>query len=168
MIKDGMTIKDKMTLQMGKNYCDSLKLSGKIVLELFDENGNLKDRREDTNTVTTLALNMVADQFDDTPSIALPGWMELGTGTGQLVDDSILDAYIAGSRTAIDSATTTGAAVAYICTFGAGTGTGPITEAGLFNVVTQNTTDLILYDDFAVINKGAGDSLVITWTLTFS
>ena len=50
----------------------------------------------------------------------------------------------------------------------AGTGTGAITEAGLFNVVTQNTTDLILYADFAVVNKGAGDSLVITWTLTFA
>ena len=39
---------------------------------------------------------------------------------------------------------------------------------GRFNVVTQNTTDLIMYADFSVINKGADDSLVITWTLTFA
>ena len=43
----------------------------------------------------------------------------------------------------------------------------PLT-AGVFNVVTQNTTNLILYSDFSVINKAAGDSLVVTWTLTFS
>jgi len=51
---------------------------------------------------------------------------------------------------------------------GAGVGTGEVTEAGLFNVVTQNTTDLILYDDFSVVNKAVGDSLAVTWTLTFS
>jgi len=51
---------------------------------------------------------------------------------------------------------------------GAGVGTGAITEAGIFNVVTQNTTDLICVSSFAAVNKGADDSLVITWTVTFA
>jgi hypothetical protein len=51
---------------------------------------------------------------------------------------------------------------------GAGVGTGAITEAGIFNVVTEDTTDLICYSSFSVINKAAGDALVITWTLTFA
>jgi len=168
MIKDGLIIKDKMNFQVGKGYIDGLKLSGHVVLELFDANGDLKDRREDENTVTTLALAMVANRLSDTVTIALPNWMEVGTGTGQGAGDSTLATYIAGSRTVLDSSTGAAAVLTMICTMGAGVGTGAITEAGVFNVVTQNTTDLILYDDFAVINKGAGDSLVITWTLTFS
>ena len=168
MQKDGMSIKDKMSMQVGKGPASFLKLSGVIELELFGPDGKRKQYVKDTNTVTTLGLAMAADQFDDTPTIAQPGWMEVGTGTGQGAGDSILSAYIAGSRTANTTATTTGAAVAYVCTLGAGVGTGPITEAGLFNVVTENTTNMILYDDFSVINKAAGDSLAITWTLTFA
>jgi hypothetical protein len=48
----------------------------------------------------------------------------------------------------------------------AGTGTGAITEAGIFDVVTQNTVNMWCYATFAVINKLATDSLKITWTLT--
>jgi len=168
MLKDGMSIKDEMSFQAGKGFGDMIGMSGIMVAELFGPDGKLKERKEVHNTVTTLAHAMVADQFDDTPAIAVPDWMEVGTGSGQGAGDSILDSYIAGSRTANDSATTTAGAVAYICTFGAGTGTGAITEAGLFNVVTQNTTDLIVYASFSVVNKGADDSLVITWTITFA
>jgi hypothetical protein len=40
-----------------------------------------------------------------------------------------------------------------------------ITEAGVFQA--NNNTTMMLYDDFDVINKGAADTLVITWTATF-
>jgi len=103
------------------------------------------------------------------PAVATPGWMEVGTGTGQDAADSTLAAYIADSRTALDSKTRgSNAIITMVCTLGAGVGTGAITEAGVFNVVTQNTTDLLLYASFAAVNKAAGDTLVITWTLTFA
>jgi hypothetical protein len=168
MLDAGMNIKDKKILGIGKVLTVGFGLKGHIKLDLYDENGNLKDSREESNTVTTLALALMADAVAETPAIATPGWMELGTGSGQGAGDTTLATYISGSRTAVDSAVQVAAVCTYICTFAAGTGTGAITEAGLFNVVTQDTTDLILYDDFAVINKGAGDSLVITWTLTFA
>lgn len=169
MSKDGMCIKDKVTFQTGKGMRDGVIMSGVMVAELFDELGNLKDRRKVYNTVTTLGHIMAADQILAAPAVATPGWMEVGTGTGQGSGDSILDAYISGSRTALDTKTRgANAIITMVCTMGAGVGTGAITEAGIFNVVTQNTTDLICYDDFSVINKAAGDSLVITWTLTFA
>ena len=169
MQKDGMSIKDEMTMGVGKGILDGLKMKGFFKAELFDENGKLKDVRELENTVTVLGHQMAADQILDSPSVAVPGWMELGTGTGQDLNDSTLATYISGSRTALDSKTRgANAIITMVCTFGAGVGTGAITEAGVFNVVTQNTTDLILYDDFSVINKAAGDSLVVTWTLTFA
>ena len=46
-------------------------------------------------------------------------------------------------------------------TFAAGTGTGSITESGLFN--SGATGQLFARQTFGVINKGASDSLQITW-----
>ena len=169
MIKDGMGIKDEVTFQTGKGMMDVVIMSGVMEAKLFDDLGNLKERREVHNTVTVLGHQMAADQILAAPAVATPGWMEVGTGSGQDANDSILAAYIAGSRTALDSKTRgANAIITMICTMGAGVGTGAITEAGIFNVVTQNTTDLICVADFSVVNKAAGDSLVITWTLTFA
>jgi hypothetical protein len=169
MIKDGMKITDKVSFQVGKGFMDGLLMKGKMRAELFDKDGNLKDWREVHNTVTVLGHQMAADQILASPAVAKPGWMEVGTGTGQDANDSTLATYLAGSRTALDSKTRgANAIITMVCTMGAGVGTGAITEAGVFNVVTQNTTDLILVASFAAVNKAAGDSLVITWTLTFA
>lgn len=164
-MEDGMNVHDEMKMGIGKGFNDGIFPKGRIKLELFDEQGRMKDVREIENTVTTLGKYCCADQILASPSIAKPGWMELGTGSPGA---STLGAYIAGSRTALDSKTRNNAVVTMICTFGAGVGTGAITEAGIFNVVTQNTTDLIVSASFSVINKAAGDSLVVTWTLTYA
>lgn len=169
MKKDGMQIRDEMRIQTGKGMGDFFRLQGHMVAELFDKHGNKKQHLEASNLVTVLGHKMAADQILASPTIAKPGWMEVGTGSGQDANDSILDSYISGSRTALDSKTRgANAIVTMVCTFGAGVGTGAITEAGIFNVATENTTDLICYADFSVINKGASDSLVMTWTLTFA
>ncbi len=169
MIKDGMAIIDKISFNTGKGFLDKIGMVGVFSADLFDENGKLKDHREVHNTVTTLAHKMAADQLLAAPAVVTPGWMEVGTGSGQGAGSTTLAAFIAASRTALDSKTRgANAIITMVCTFAAGTGTGAITEAGTFNVVTANTTDLITYADFSVINKGASDSLVITWTLTFA
>ena len=169
MLKSKMGLKDQITIQMGKGFMDGLLMSGVMEAKLFDKFGKLKDRREVHNTVTVLAHKMAADQILASPAVVTPGWMEVGTGTGHDANDSTLATYIAGSRTALDSKTRgANAIITMVCTFAAGVGTGAITEAGTFNVVTQNTTDLITVASFAAVNKGAGDSLVITWTLTFA
>lgn len=169
MFKAKMGMKDKVSFEAGKGFEDKFSMNGNMVAELFDKDGVIKDRREVNNLVTVLGHQMAADQILASPAVVTPGWMELGTGSGQDENDSTLASYIAGSRTALDSKTRgANAIITMVCTFAAGTGTGAVTEAGTFNVVTQNTTDLITYADFSVINKGAGDSLVVTWTLTFS
>jgi len=147
---------------------DGLYIKANMVAKLYGPEG-LKDIREVHNLVTTLGHKMAADQLLAAPALATPGWMEVGTGSGQTDASSILAIYIVDSRTALDSKTRgANAIITMVCTLAAGVGTGAITEAGVFNVVTQNTTDLICYADFAVINKLAADSLVITWTLTFA
>jgi len=138
-------------------------INANVLIELFDESGNLKDTREIHNTVTTAGKAGVIDQIVAAPSLSKIGWMEVGTGTG---GTTVLNAYIAGSRVAFTSKTRATNVLTVVGTFPAGTGTGSITEAGTFDVVTQNTANMWMYASFAAIPKGANDSLVITWTLT--
>ena len=138
-------------------------VNANVKLELFDGSGNLKTTREVHNTVTTAGLYGVIDQVAETPTLPKMGWMELGEGTG---GTTTLNSYVSGSRTAFDSAVRSNAVVTVITTFGAGVGTGTITEAGTFDVVTENTANMWMYASFTAIPKAAGDSLVITWTLT--
>jgi len=167
MINDRTAVKDEVTFQTGKGMVDNLNMFGFFEAKLFDKFGGLKECRKVPNLVTTLGHKMAADQILAAPAVATPGWMEVGTGTGQSAGDATLLSYISESRKALDAKTRVSTVVTMSCTMGAGIGTGAITEAGIFNVVTQNTTDLICYADFAVINKGADDSLGISWTLTF-
>lgn len=165
---DEMKLSDVMNLQIGKGAADHISLKGVMEATLYDQFGNVKDYRKEKNLVTTLGIYMAAAQVLATPVIVKPGWMELGTGSGQTIASSTLAAYIAGSRTALDSKTRSNGVITMVCTFAAGVGTGAVTEAGVFNVVTENTTDLILYSSFAVVNKGVLDPLVIVWTFTFA
>ncbi|MDD5523662.1 MAG: hypothetical protein PHV90_00330 [Smithella sp.] len=166
MQKEQMKIIDKMTMGVGKGEHEQIKINANMKLELFDANGNLKATRNVKNTVTTATKYGIMDQILASPTLtAKPGWMELGTGSPAA---TLLGAYISGSRTALDSKTRSGAVVTMVCTFGAGVGTGAVTEAGVFDVVTQNTVNMWMSTSFSVVNKAADDSLVITWTLTLS
>jgi len=69
-------------------------------------------------------------------------------------------------RNALTSTTVTDNAVAYVASFAAGEGTGAITEAGIFNASSGGT--LLCRTVFSVVNKGASDSMTITWTVTIS
>ena len=165
MIKDRLNVIDGAASGVGKSLFDSMKAKGHIKFELFDVNGNLKLVKEIDNTVSAAGKNMIAEQLLASPTIAKPGWMELGTGTPGATK---LGAYITGSRTAFTSKTRANNVVTMVTTFAAGVGTGAITEAGVFNVETEDTADMILYTDFGVITKAATDSLTITWTLTIN
>jgi len=69
-------------------------------------------------------------------------------------------------RVALGSGTATGTKVTYVANFPAGTGTGAVTEAGVFNAVSAGT--MLCRTVFAVVNKGADDAMSITWEITVS
>lgn len=154
---------DAIAMGMGKGFAGTINIDVNVTLELRDEAGNLKHFDQVHNTVTNPGLYGLMDQCLASPTLAKAGWMEVGTGTG---GTTTLNAYVADSRTALSTITRTNAAVTFPCTFGAGVGTGALTEAGVFGVVTQNTAPMWLYASFDVINKAAGDSLTVTWTFT--
>ena len=92
--------------------------------------------------------------------------MAVGTGsTAAAAGNTALETQL-GSRVALTSTTVTSNSTAYVATFGAGVGTGALTEAGIFNASTSGT--MLCRTLFAVINKGAADTMTITWTITIS
>jgi hypothetical protein len=59
-----------------------------------------------------------------------------------------------------------GADVTYVATFAAGTGTAAITEAAI--LIASSGGTMLCRTVFAVVNKGASDSMTITWVVTAS
>jgi hypothetical protein len=164
--KEQIRVTDQISMGVGKNIHDQIVTKCHMTLKLFDKNGRRKAIRKVFNTVTNAAKYGIMDQILASPTLtAKPGWMELGTGTPGA---TLLGAYVSGSRTVLDSKTRANNIVTMVCTFPAATGTGALTEAGIFDVVTQNTVNMWMSASFAVVNKLSTDSLVVTWTLTQS
>ena len=147
---------------------DKVKPKGTLTLELRDEHGNLKESHA-LNLVVAAGLAFITNRLIGTAS-AVMSHMGIGSGvTAANGNDTALGTQLA--RVALTSqtrVTTTVAndAVQYVATFPAGIGTGAITEAGLFNAGAAG--EMLARTVFAVVNKGALDSLTITWKVTFS
>ena len=142
---------------------DSIKLTGELKLTLTNGEGNVTQEVIVPNTVVTAGKGFIASRMNTTTTTM--SHVELGTGTtGANVANTTLETIISGSRTALTSTTVTANAVAYVVTFPAGTGTGAVTEAGIFNASSSGT--MLCRTTFSVINKAAADTLGITWTIT--
>jgi len=145
-------------------------IKGHMLLELRGPDGELKARREspiDGNTLTVLHDATVADRMAGGAD-ALVDYTGIGTTSGGKTTASTqLEAQTA--RVQNDSNTQgAGAAdndVVHVATFAAGVGDGAIVEAGLF--ATLATATLHAYQEFAAVNKGAADTLTVTWTIQY-
>ena len=145
---------------------DESRVLGKLKIEVKDKHGKVKDTREVDNLVVDTGLAFIASRMKDASATAM-SHMELGTGTtAAAAGNTTLETIISGSRTALTSTTVTSNAVAYVASFAAGTGTGAVTEAGILNAGSGGT--LLCRTVFSTVNKGASDSMTITWTVTIS
>ena len=143
-----------------------MKATGKVNVVLKDEFGNVKEDFTVNNLVVDTGLDFIASRMKDATATAM-SHMEVGTdNTAAASGDTALGSAVSSSRTALTSTTVTDNAVAYVCTFAAGTGTGALTEAGIFNASSAGT--MLCRTVFSVINKGASDSMTVTWTVTIS
>ena len=143
---------------------DSIKITGNVKIDIIGADGALKDSREIKNLVVTVGKNYIASRMKDATATAMT-YMELGTGTtAAAAGDTALQATISGSRTALASTTVATNVITYVASFSAGTGTGAVTEAGIFNAASAGT--MLCRTVFPVVNKGAGDAMSITWAIT--
>ena len=142
---------------------DLIKVKGELKLTLTSPQGNVKHETIVPNLVVTAGKNFIADRLKNNTTVM--SHMAIGTGSTAAAAGNTALGSEAG-RVALTSSTVTDNAVAYVGSFGAGTGTGAITEAGLLNASSSGT--LLCRTVFSVINKGANDTLGITWTVTIS
>lgn len=140
------------------------KASGKLNVVLKDSDGNIKQSFEVPNLVVNTGLAFIASRMKDTTDAAM-SHMAIGTGTSSAAAGNTALGTEA-ARVSLTSTTVTSNATAYVASFGAGTGTGAITEAGIFNASSSGT--MLCRTVFDVVNKGASDTLQITWTITLS
>jgi hypothetical protein len=130
---------------------------------LTGPDGEIKEERRFHNLITTagkrkLLLAASANQLNAF------GYCAIGTGTTAAnTADTTLGTEVARSSV-ITPTNPDSDHLQFQATFAAGTGTGAITESGLFDAASVGT--LLCRQVFSVINKGAGDSLQITWSLT--
>lgn len=148
-----------------------IKATGKVKIVLHDENGVVKDEREFENLVVTVGKGYITSRMIGTSS-GVMSHMEVGTdNTAAAAGNTALGSAVAASRTSLASSTqtttsTTNDSVQYVCTFPAGTGTGALVEAGIFNNSSGGT--MLCRTVFSVVNKGASDAMTVTWTVTLS
>lgn len=131
--------------------------------------GEIKGERFAHNLITDAGCAHIADQLASSHDEGEMSHMAVGTDdTAPAAGNTTLGTEL--DRNALDSRTQGAAAddhkVVYVASWAAGDGTGAITEAGIFNDASAGT--MLARVTFDVINKGASDTLEITWTVTIA
>jgi hypothetical protein len=155
-------------------------LWGVVLAELRDKNGKLKQRK--------IVQNLVTDQGDIFAAQAMytaaySGWgMKLGTATTTAAKNGAgsyiaSGDYISGSAKALDDSTPKAGATNDIVQFRRLFAAGEATNSNINRVsICDNTTDGAEADatgTYAIsvfsgaINKGASDTLTVTWNVTY-
>lgn len=144
---------------------ETIQMRGNVVIETFNPaTGEIKDRREIKNLVVSVGKSFIASRMVGA-SAAVMSHMAIGSsGTAPAAGDTTLGAEL--GRVALSSLGAAGAVVTHAATFPAGTGTGAVVEAGVFNAGAAGTMQCRTV--FPVVNKGADDAMQITWTVTVS
>lgn len=143
-------------------------LIGEFHLKLYDEFKRLKTERIIRNIIVDDGFDFLCENIGDADQNAKMGYVAVGdfsTVTGAA--SSTLSSELKRVTGYYDH--TGGTKILTISgTFSAGQGTGSISDAGVFNSATAGQGTMLCRQAFAEINKGADDSLDLTWTLTLS
>lgn len=142
---------------------DSIKLTGKVKIFL-----NEKLVREIDNLVVTEGKEWIASRMQGVTD-AVMGWVTIGTGTtAAVIGDSTCETQVFHQALSVSGGSVAGAVITFAATIAAGDGTGAITEACITNNTTVDTGDMLARTVFPVVNKGALDSMTISWAITIS
>lgn len=143
---------------------ENLSATGKLTIELYDASGTLKLSETVDNLVVTSGLSFIAARMGGS-SPAVMTHMAIGSGTNPTVLANTTLGNELG-RVALTSTSVTANVISYVVTFGAGVGTGAITEAGIFNAAFAGT--MLCRTVFTAVNKSSSDTIMITWNVTVS
>jgi hypothetical protein len=134
-----------------------------VYVELRGPDGKLKQVEEIHNLIPTIGKEALMDNILAAPTLGKPTHMAIGSGSeAAAAGDTKLKTET--DRNALAEKTRSGKVVTLKAEWAAGDGTGEIKEAGLFSASSEGS--LFARAVFAVVNKGAEDTLVIIWKIT--
>lgn len=144
---------------------DSIAILGIITLRLFGPDGRLKQEQVRHNVFTNYGRSKIVDLLQGGVAITAPDYIAIGTGTNAAAaTDTALQTEVAraqGTLTQPDAYTDK-----CVYTFGAGVGTGSITEVGRIDAASSG--NLFGRSVDTAIPKGALDTLEITYNFTYA
>lgn len=144
---------------------EGLSYRGEVDFILKDSSGKIKKKFTKKNLVVNTGLALGVARLIGVVSDAL-SHVALGTSTTAASNSQTgLITEIARVASSIATITTTSAndTIEFTTTFPAGTATGALTEAGLFNASSAGVMFSRIV--FSVTNKAAGDELVVVWRI---
>ena len=157
---------------------ENFHLRGNIDVVLYDKLGSVKDERHIDNMIVDSGFEGVASRIAPHDGSINPSspYNYIAVGTGSAAVSASQSALISElpigpsySRQQDAQATYTATSTKQLIlsvAFPAGQATGTINESGLFNAATGG--DMLARQTFSTINKGASDTLTVTWTITLS
>lgn len=148
-----------------KKKQEVISAKGDVLIVVKDEaTGKIVNSRFIPNLVVTVGKEFIASRMVGTSS-AVMSHMGIGSnGVAPVAGDTALGSQLA--RVALATAVASSVDVTYTATFPAGTGTGLVTEAAIFNAATNGT--MLCRTTFSAVNKTAGQSVSVTWTIHIS
>ena len=144
------------------NTQDGIAITGKLTISLNDE-----IVRETENLIFTAGKAWVAQRMEGV-SLGIMTHMGIGTSTTAAAIGQTDLVAITGARLALTDSggIVAGSVLTFACSYPAGAHTAAITEAGIFTASTSGT--MLARTVFTVVNKGALDSMTISWAVTIS
>lgn len=165
MLSDATPLTDDLEVSLGRGLSqdDLANIRANVLVELTHEDGT-KETREVHNLVVDAGKAHIADALSSAPGQGAMSHMAVGTGTtAPAAGNTALVTEI--DRNALTSRTDATNVVTYVGDWAAGDATNAaIAEAGIFNAASAGT--MLARATFTAINKGASDTLKITWTVT--
>lgn len=146
-----------------------IKMIGDVNIKVFAADGSLKEEKQVKNLVVSVGKTYIANRMQSNSVQSVMNTMAIGTSSATpAVGNTTLG--IEAGRVALASFSASSNQVTATATFPAGTGTGAITEAGIFNPASAGGSggNMLCRTTFPVVNKAAGDSIAVTWVITVS
>lgn len=150
---------------------EGLALKGVINFKLFDKNGKLKLEKTIKNIIVYTGNDLIRKTVGQSSGQPVGAqWIAIGSGTTAPTGaDTALETELdRKAATYAEQETVAGYKDQWTeqVTFGAGEGTGNVSESGCLNAAAAGT--LLCRQTFTAIPKGASDSLQVTWTFTIT
>lgn len=146
------------------NLNEMLKATGRLTVQRINSAGDVVETLDIPNLVVSVGKTYIASRMTGA-SASVMSHMAIGSDqTAAVVGNTTLGTEL--GRVSLTSSTPSSNSVTYVATFPAGTGTGDVKEAGIFNASGSGQGTMLCRTTFPIVTKQAGDSIAITWVVT--